>query len=384
MLHGSLELLRRRWPVLRWVLSLGLLGVAVYVLSGHTSELSGFYQILGHLRWWWVLPALAAEGASFAAFTAVEYQLLRAGGLRPPVWPLGAITFASQAITNSLLGGQAIATVYGFRWFRRFGADDALALWALAGTLVTAGLSLTLVAAVGMVLALEQGATLDLIPVVVGALAVMVAFGALFLYERWLAVSANWALRTSHRLIGRPRGDLETTIATLVARITAVRLGWRRVLVIVGWGAANWLADCACFAISFLVVGAGIPWKGLLLAYGAGQLAANLPITPGGLGAVEGSITIALVYFGGAQVAAIDAVLIYRLISFWLVLVVGWAAWSGMALAVRRGRWSRTALHAPALLVDPPELAADPPRLADPTPSSGGPASAGGPSVGEP
>jgi len=36
-------------------------------------------------------------------------------------------------------------------------------------------------------------------------------------------------------------------------------------------------------------------WKGLLLAYGAGQLAADLPITPGGLGVVEGSLTIALV-----------------------------------------------------------------------------------------
>ena len=36
------------------------------------------------------------------------------------------------------------------------------------------------------------------------------------------------------------------------------------------------------FAFSFLAVGAGIPWKGLLLAYGAGQLAATLPIVPGG------------------------------------------------------------------------------------------------------
>jgi len=75
------------------------------------------------------------------------------------------------------------------------------------------------------------------------------------------------------------------------------------------------------------------------LAYGAGQLAAALPITPGGLGAVEGSITIALVAFGGAQVTTLDAVLLYRLISFWLVLLVGWTLWGELALQVRRGRW---------------------------------------------
>ena len=97
----------------------------------------------------------------------------------------------------------------------------------------------------------------------------------------------------------------------------------------------------------FLAIGAAIPWKGLLLAYGAGQLAAALPFTPGGLGAVEGSITIALVAFGGAHVATVDAVLLYRLISFWLVLAVGWLMVGDLALEVRRGRWGRQSLTAP-------------------------------------
>ena len=127
-----------------------------------------------------------------------------------------------------------------------------------------------------------------------------------------------------------------------------VRLHRRQIVAIIGWGMANWLFDCSCFALSFLMVGAGIPWKGLLLAYGAGQLAANLPITPGGLGAVEGSITIALAYFGGAHASTVDAVLVYRLISFWGVLVVGWSAWAWGALGVRRGRWPRYAMAAPA------------------------------------
>jgi hypothetical protein len=94
----------------------------------------------------------------------------------------------------------------------------------------------------------------------------------------------------------------------------------------------------------FLAIHAPIPWSGLLLAYGAGQLAATLPITPGGLGVVEGSITIALVQFGGPVTSTADAVLLYRIISFWFILVVGWLLIGEMALEVRRGRWRRSAM----------------------------------------
>ena len=90
----------------------------------------------------------------------------------------------------------------------------------------------------------------------------------------------------------------------------------------------------------FLAIDAPIPWKGLLLAYGAGQLAATLPITPGGLGVVEGSITVALVAFGGAEASTAYAVLLYRLISFWFILVIGWLFIGQLALQVRRGRWT--------------------------------------------
>jgi putative heme transporter len=353
--------LRRAWPLLRWVFGLAVLVLVVEVLRGHGTELSGFGDVLGNLRWWWLPAALVLEAASLVSFAAVQYRLLEAGGLKPPAAPLVGITLASQAITNSLPGGAAVAAVYGFRWYRRLGADDGLAGWAMVGSGVAAALGLALVAAGGLVLATEQGATLDLIPVVLGVLAVTLAVGALFVYERPLGLVVTRALRACHRLTGFPRGDVEVAIERAVRRVTLVRLRWREIGVVVGLALATWLLDCSCFALSFLMVGVGIPWKGLLLAYGAGQLAANLPITPGGLGAVEGSLTIALAYFGGAHTGTVDAVLVYRLISFWGVLVVGWLAWGWGALGVRRGRWPRHAMEAPVEVAPGPALALDPP-----------------------
>jgi len=338
---------QRIWPVLRFLLGIGVLVVGLWALSSHRSELSPLSQVFGHLNWWWLPPALVVEFASFLCFAGMQYELLGSGGLTAPRRPLVKMTFATQAIANSFPGGSAFSAVYQFRWFRRFGADDTLAAWSLAGVIVASSVSLSLVATAGLALATGEGASLDLIPVIVGVFLATVSIGALFVYERPLLFVVTWALRASHRLVGRPRGDVAAEIHRVVRLITSVRLGRRRVVTILAWGTANWLFDCSCFAMMFLAVHATIPWKGLLLAYGAGQLAANLPITPGGLGVVEGSITIALALFDGAHASTVDAVLMYRVISFWLVLLVGWALWGQLAYQVRKGRWSRHALEAP-------------------------------------
>jgi putative heme transporter len=338
------RLLRKAWPTLRIIVGFALVVFALWALSSKTSELEGFDTAFRHFNWWWVAPAVIVEIGSYFCFAAMQYELLGAGQLRAPWRPLVKLTFASQAITNSLPIGNAVASVYGFRWFRRFGADNTLAVWALAGTLVAAVVSLSLVAILGLGVAAQEGASLDLVPVLIGTFVVTLGIGSLFVYERPLRATVSWLVKLSVAVTGRPRGDTLALIDRITAWMTAVRLNWTQIGRIITWGTLNWLLDCACFAMMFLALGAPIPWKGLLLAYGAGQLAASLPITPGGLGVVEGSITVALVAFGGPEASTAYAVLLYRLISFWMILVVGWLFIGQLALQVRRGRWTRQAL----------------------------------------
>jgi uncharacterized protein (TIRG00374 family) len=345
---------RRHWPLIRYLIGIGVLVLVVWVLSSHTDELSGLSTALDQLNWWWIPMAVVAELLSFVCFTGMEQKLLTSGGVVPPWFPLLRMTFASQAITNSLPAGSAVSAVYGFRWFRRFGADDTVAVWAMVGTFVGSMVALSLIAAAGLAFATGEGASLDLIPVIIGVLLITVAVGALFVYERPLFLVLTWGMRASRSVFRRPRGDSAAQVERIMTRITSVQLGWRQVVTIVLWGLGSWIFDCVCFAVMFLAIGTTIPWNGLLLAYGAGQLAAALPITPGGLGAVEGSITIALVAFGGAHATTVDAVLLYRLVSFWLVLVVGWLLWGELALEVRRGRWPRHALESPVEVTPQP------------------------------
>jgi uncharacterized protein (TIRG00374 family) len=144
---------------------------------------------------------------------------------------------------------------------------------------------------------------------------------------------ATWVLRLSQRLFHRPQGDPEAIAYAAMERVRAVHLSKRALASASGWALANWMLDLACLVFAFLAVRAELPWPGILLAYGAGQLAANLPVTPGGLGVVEGSLTVALVFYGGAEIATVAAVLLYRIVSFWFLLAIGWLSALGLRLS---------------------------------------------------
>jgi uncharacterized membrane protein YbhN (UPF0104 family) len=220
--------------------------------------------------------------------------------------------------------------MFGFTQFRRRGADPVLAGWVLVATGLVQAATLTGLAVVGLVLAEGRAAADNLVGViVVVTLLAVAALGAvrIGLTTRALPRAAVRLVGISQRFLSRPAGDPVLVVEQAWSRLRAVRPDAGDWTVAAAWAAGNWLLDCGCLVFAFLAVGVAVPWRGLPLAYGAGQLAANLPITPGGLGVVEGSLTIALVVYGGAPGATVPAVVVYRIVSFWVLLAVGWASW---------------------------------------------------------
>ena len=110
-----------------------------------------------------------------------------------------------------------------------------------------------------------------------------------------------------------------------------------------GWAAgvlartvAGLLADAGLLAACFGLAGLPVPWRGLLFAYAAGQLAGRLVPLPGGLGGVEGGVLGALTLTGTRPAAAAAAVIIYRVAGYWAVGAAGTAA--AAILGRRRSR----------------------------------------------
>jgi uncharacterized protein (TIRG00374 family) len=322
----------------RVVVGLGVAAVALSVVGGRRREFRGAAVLLEHARWPWLALALPAEACSLLAYAALERRLFRAGETSMPLRALLPITLAGNAIQNSLPGGPAWGAGYAFGQFRRRGADPVLATWALLATGFVSAAALVVLTLAGVVAAEGQAAANDLVEAVIVVAAATVGLAVavrLGLHGRWAVPVLVGLVRMSQRIVHRPAGDPALVVRGAWARLTAVRPTRTDWMVAGAWGLSNWVLDCTCLALAFPSIGAGVPWRGLLLAYGAGQLAANLPITPGGLGAVEGSLTVALVAYGGGQVPTVAAVLVYRVITFWLLLVVGWATFAFLRWTAR-------------------------------------------------
>jgi putative heme transporter len=320
----------KAWPWLKYIVGLGLGALAIWALAGRSGELSGTTHYLADVDWAWLVVAIAAEAASLVAFGMIQKKLLEAGLVPMGVFKVSAITFAVTAISNSMPAGPVLSSVFAFRQYEHQGADEAFAGWTLAALFVVAAISLSLVAAAGLAVAGAEGAGFDLVWVTLGVLVLAVAMGVLFLQRRALIWLGRQSFRAVRRVLHWPGQNTARRLETVAERLLMVKVTPRLAIVVTAWALANWLLDCSCLALSFVALGFGVPWKALLLAYGAGQLAVNLPITPGGLGVVEGSLTIALVIFGGVETQTVAAVLLYRIISFWGELPVGWAAWAGI------------------------------------------------------
>jgi putative heme transporter len=324
------------WRWARYLVGVLLAAIAIYAVTSRTDELSGASKFLENLSGWWVVPAVVVEILSYVSFAALQRRLLRAGEVNVPVPAITGITVAGNAIQNTLPAGVLLAAAYNFRQYRRFGADDVLSGWAVVATAAVSMITLSLMAAVGLTLAASTGSELDLVTAIVGVVGIGGLLVLAWANRLYLLSHMGGLVRLSQRLIRRPKGDARTVLDEVAVRLTRVapsRADWSSAA---AYAMGNWILDLGCLMFAFLAVGAGVPWVGILLAYAAAQLATNLPITPGGLGVVEGSLTVALVAFGGDAFKTVAAVLLYRLISFWFMLPVGWVSWAALAVNARR------------------------------------------------
>jgi uncharacterized protein (TIRG00374 family) len=323
--------------IARYLVSVALAALALYVVLGKRDELSGASSYLDDLHWQWLAIGAACEAVSIVAYAALQRRLLRAGGANLGMTSLTGITLAGNAIENSLPAGPIFSAVFAFRQFRHRGADDMLSGWTLVGAAALSQITLVTLAALGLSVAAGTGSALDLVEVILGMVVVVLMVLWAWRHRGQILIHLVRPLELVQRVFHRPAGDARTLVQRASARVAAItpsRADWT---VSGSYAMANWLFDVGCLVFAFLAVGAAIPWRALLLAYAAGQLATNLPITPGGLGVVEGSLTIALVAYGGAQASTVAAVLLYRLMSFWALLPAGYISWGLVTWDLRRG-----------------------------------------------
>ena len=109
----------------------------------------------------------------------------------------------------------------------------------------------------------------------------------------------------------------------------------------VSWAAANWLLDAASLWVFIFAFGKLVPPVELLVAYCLANILAVIPITPGGLGVVEGVLGGTLIGFGVSKPVVTLGVLSYRFVNFVLPIPVGGGCYLSLRVSARRDRRRR-------------------------------------------
>jgi uncharacterized protein (TIRG00374 family) len=327
------------WHRVRPVLAVALLVVALYVGWDHRTELRDGLHRLDHPAWPWLLAACAVQASSMVVFARLQRWLLRCGGVDVRLRDMVEITLAGNALSTSIPGGAAWAAGWIWGQLRRRSVDRVLAGWVVLVAGALSSFALFLLVVVGAELAESNGpvSSLRWLDRVLILLAV-IAVGTLVALTRSSALQARWA---GHVARAGDRGGLGPKVVRgldglshQVRIVTPSPMAWVESLLL---ALANWGADLVTLVFCIWTVHASVPWRGIVIAYALTQISASIPITPGGLAVVEASLGALLVAYGMASTTAVTVVLLYRLISFWCLVPIGWASWGLLELAQRRG-----------------------------------------------
>ncbi len=291
---------------------------------------------------WWLLTGFACTVASVVVFSALRGWTLAVGGCRISLRQTVPISYAAGAVHTTLPAGAVFSTTYAFRRLRTAGASMSGITWSLTTTGLLSTLTLSAIGLLGVAL---SGGISSSAPTAVSQLLVTVlVIGALVRVARKpdaLVRPAHWVLTRFNTLRRRPVETGHARLAGILTDLNAVRPSGRDWLVALSLAFANWFLDLACLAACCAAVGIHVSLAVLLLTYTAGMAAGSLLPLPGGLGAVETAMMLALTVAGVSASPALAAVLLYRVLSTGSVVILGW-----IVIAAQRARTSRQAgLH---------------------------------------
>ena len=173
--------------------------------------------------------------------------------------------------------------------------------------------------------------TAAIIGLVLVALALLLVMGLLKGQAR-----AERILRSLARRFKFDEDHAAAVVRQVAARLRDLASDPKLLSSVIGWATANWLLDAAALWVFIRAFGGVVPLDGLIVAFGLANVLSSVPITPGGLGIVEGIYIPTLVGFGLSRSQATLGVISYRVAQYWLPILLGGLAY----LSLRVGPWS--------------------------------------------
>ena len=312
-------------PRVRALLTLAILAIIIFLFRDHYHFLEeGWAEIL-QANNWYITAAVVAMGLSMVAQAEVMVALLRPAGVPVKRTSANALGLSANSWSSTFPGGPAISAAMIFREQMKWGASGVVASWYLVISGLFSGASMAILG-LGAVFFLQADAH------VFSLIVSIVALVVLTLAANWVARHPNKvepallkAASWFNRKRNKPEDRFHDRIRNLVTQLRAVDLTPKWLGYAIGTSLLNWVMEIVCLFLCVLAIGAEPSVAGVILAFILAKLAGQAQITPGGLGPVDIALTTMLVGTGGLSSGqAFAAVIVFRMISFVLLTIVGW------------------------------------------------------------
>jgi uncharacterized protein (TIRG00374 family) len=329
------------WTVLRRVggPAIRLLIVAAVIEFALLPQIAGARKsihLLGDISPLWISVGLLAQVGSLLAYARLSQVSLDAGA-GVSYGQLLRIDLSTLAVSHVVPAGSAVGIGLGYRLLTRSGVSSDHAVSGKALQTVGSAVVLNLLLGGALVAALlTHGNNPLYAPVAAVGLGLIVASAiAAVLIARGEGRITRWVVGMLERL---PKVNAESgarLVATLASTIRRLVADRRFLARLIGWALINWLLEAFALWCCVKAFGHALGPVGLLVAYGLANVAAAIPITPGGLGIVEGILVPTLVAFDTGRGVAVLGVLAFRLMSFWLPIPIGFTSYARLEWTLR-------------------------------------------------
>jgi hypothetical protein len=331
---------RKPWipKQIKWTIMLVVsIFVVEYVLIPEVISASKSINLLSEVNIAWLVLAVALEALSLTAYAQLTHTVLSPGA--PRRFTLFRINMSSLAVSHVLPGGTAPGTAIAYRFLSDNDVPGSAAAFGLATQGVGSAVVLNCLFWFALLISIPLNGYNPLygFAAIAGVILLGLFAAAVLLLTRGQRHAAERIEKLADHL---PFINAEriSGLVQKVANRLEILLRDRQLLgKALGWAAANWILDAASLWVFILAFGHVMSPVDLLVAYGLANILAVIPITPGGLGVVEGILIPTLVGFNVPRNIAVLGVLSYRLINFWLPIPVGGVAY----LTLRFGRTQR-------------------------------------------
>ncbi|WP_204060855.1 lysylphosphatidylglycerol synthase transmembrane domain-containing protein [Microbispora corallina] len=284
--------------------------LAAYLLLSQLTRIN-LVSVVTSANWAWGGVALVAAALSYVAAAV----MLR--GFVPEPLPLGRTVLAQFAgsfvklVAPAAVGGVAINT----RYLQKRGVPPGAAV-ASVGASQVVGLASHIVLLLLFGYLTGTQAAPSLTPSR-GLLVVLLCVAVVFLIV--LAVRPLRRLLTTR---------VRAMFSGVIPRLLDVVQSPGKIAEAVGGTLLLTITFVACLTACVHAFGGQVSISAVAVAFLAGNAIGSAAPTPGGLGAVELSLSVGLTVAGLPGTVATSAVLLFRLMTFWLPVLPGWASFT--------------------------------------------------------